>query len=246
MKTEIIPIDVSKNRYRPLYTRSILYTPDNSLFKKIIVFCHGFPGTNRLHVSEEKHELAERLTELGIAFLEVAYQGDRNSNGTFSFTGSINDVGAAVCWVEHNHPNVEIVLLGYSAGGFYALNFAYKHPEQISSLILLNPVVAPSVFSSPNLMPGLWKEARNLLSLQEPEVYNKELDDLRVNHNPCLFVHMLAVPTVLLQADHDEVLNVGMARYFASFVNNGKFIRIKRASHNLFGNEPELITALTQ
>jgi len=240
MKTE--PKVTSRNKDNTVRTVSILYTPDDGKFRKIVIFCHGFPGSNRLS------ELALILTGQGIALLEVGYQGDKamGCGGKFSFIKSTHDIGAACLWVEQVYDNIEKQILGFSAGGFYALNFAYEHPELVDSLVLLNPVVTWLIFFDERIMHDLWKEAGELLSLQAPDAYKKESDELRTKYDPCVFADRLAVQVTLLQSQNDEVLKPALARYFIKFIHDGKFILIKRAGHGLRGDEPELIEALTR
>lgn len=53
---------------------------------KVLLFCHGFPGTNRLP------HLRESLAKYPFSLIEINYRGDKASEGRFSFLGCSEDI----------------------------------------------------------------------------------------------------------------------------------------------------------
>ena len=102
--------------------------------KKILLFCHGFPGSSRL-VS-----LFDNLKNNSISIVEMNYRGDKKSEGKFSFLGSIKDIKTASNFLKEKY-KLPLYALGYSMGGFYVSNIIINDPNVFEKVILLNPVV---------------------------------------------------------------------------------------------------------
>src|SRR3989344_4116171 len=66
----------------------VCVTLSNETMKRVVLFCHGFPGSNRLQ------NLGRELEKRGIALAELHYRGDPKSQGLFSFEGMIDDIVA--------------------------------------------------------------------------------------------------------------------------------------------------------
>ncbi|WP_158598323.1 alpha/beta hydrolase family protein [Falsibacillus albus] len=93
------------------------------------LFLHGFPGVMM------NLDTAAELQERGINVLVINYRGTWGSQGTFSFTHSLEDVGAALHYIKEKEAASEnridaerIVLVGHSFGGFLALVAAASDP----------------------------------------------------------------------------------------------------------------------
>jgi predicted alpha/beta-fold hydrolase len=89
--------------------------------KKILLFCHGFPGSSRL-VS-----LYDNLKNNSISIVEINYRGDKKSEGKFSFLGSIKDIKTASIFLKEKY-KLPLYALGYSMGGFYVSNIIINEP----------------------------------------------------------------------------------------------------------------------
>ena len=74
--------------------------------KKILLFCHGFPGSSRL-VS-----LFDNLENNSISIVEMNYRGDKKSEGKFSFLGSIKDIKTASNFLKEKY-KLPLYALGY-------------------------------------------------------------------------------------------------------------------------------------
>lgn len=207
--------------------------------EKILLFCHGFPGTNRLT------KLMQALENEPISVVEINYRGDKKSGGKFSFSGSINDIREVAGYFK-TYFDIPLYALGYSMGGLYAANVIKDEPKMFDKAILLNPVVdTEALFSNKELMDELWMYANNILSLKKPEVYEREIKAVNKYFNPMNFAHELKTPIDIVQSTADEVLSPEPAKDFYSLLNcKARYFELPDAKHDLIGNEKQLIDAI--
>jgi pimeloyl-ACP methyl ester carboxylesterase len=102
-----------------------------------VILLHGFPGY------EQNMDLAQALRRDGWNVLAMHYRGAWGSDGSFSFTHCIEDVGAMLAYVTEPgnaarfHVNTKhIVTIGHSMGGFVSLVAMAQHPEIAAGVVL--------------------------------------------------------------------------------------------------------------
>ncbi len=207
--------------------------------KKILLFCHGFPGSSRLV------RLYDNLKNKSISVVEMNYRGDKKSEGRFSFLGSIKDIEIVANFLKEKY-KVPLHALGYSMGGLYVSNIINKYPNFFEKVILLNPVVdSMAPFSDKPLMDELWKNAKNILSISSRETYEEEISKIISELNPTGFVEKLKSNIIIIQSTSDEVLDPKLAKKFYTLLNTEKsYVEIPNKTHDLMGDEKELIDAL--
>ena len=207
--------------------------------KKIVLFCHGFPGSSRLIL------LGNNLKDSAISLVEIHYRGDKKSEGKFSFLGSIKDIRTVASHLKEKY-KVPLHALGYSMGGFYVSNIINKEPFVFDQIILLNPVVDTiSLFSNKQLMDQLWEHAKNILSLKPTEDYEEEISEVIGKLNPLGFVEKLTNKITIIQSTKDEVLASELVKKFYTLLSCEKSYReVVNATHDLMGDEKELIDAI--
>lgn len=96
-----------------------------------LILLHGMPGGEG-----DLLGLGKKLSPLGINVLVFNFTGIWSSEGVFSFDSSMEDIGAAICFLK-NKENIEnfnidtsnIVVAGYSFGGAMALTGAIYNSE---------------------------------------------------------------------------------------------------------------------
>ena len=207
--------------------------------KKIVLFCHGFPGSSRLVL------LSNNLKNSSISLVEINYRGDKKSEGKFSFLGSINDIRTVASHLKEKY-KVPLHALGYSMGGFYVTNIINKEPGIFDHIILLNPVVDTiSLFSNKQLMDQLWEHAKNILSLKPTADYEEEISKVISKRNPFRFAEKLKSKITIIQSTKDEVLAPELAKKFYTLLRCEKSYReVVNTMHDLMGDEKELIDAI--
>ena len=215
------------------------YYGDINNAKKIVLFCHGFPGSSRLVL------LGNNLKNSAISLVEINYRGDKKSEGKFSFLGSIKDIRAVASHLKEKY-KVPLHALGYSMGGFYVSNIINKEPFVFDQIILLNPVVDTIyLFSNKQLMDQLWEHAKNILSLKPTEDYKEEISEVISKLNPLGFAEKLKGKITILQSTNDEVLAPELAKKFYTLLSCKKSYReVVNATHDLMGDEKELIDVI--
>ncbi len=214
-----------------------LYLPHGTM-SKLVIFCHGFPGTNRLP------GLAPALIEHNVGLAEVGYRGDAGCEGKFSFFGSGFDVNESYDALREIYPETPMELLGYSAGGFYSQYFFTVWHPRLERIVLLNSVIYLGVLGI--LGDDLWNEAAQILSLNERSFYSSELMNLRKWEATLAYhVNNINVPVDMVHSKNDEIIPYGSAKQF--FKENDctrNFVTIPNKGHILDGNEPELLSVL--
>lgn len=206
--------------------------------KGIVLFCHGFPGSFRLTT------MAKPLNEHGLTLEEINYRGDKESEGMFSFFGSIEDIKILTNHLKQQHPTTPITILGYSAGGFYTCCLVRKQPDLFDKIVLLNPLLDASFTRTP-IMEELWEDARLSIRLNDMDFYRNEIDKMNNESNPVTFVKELTPKISIVQSKDDELLPTETVQtFYDNLQNPGELIWIPNAGHGLRGDEPELIKAL--
>lgn len=207
--------------------------------KKILLFCHGFPGSSRLV------RLCDNLKNVPISVVEMNYRGDKKSEGKFSFLGSMKDIITVASYLK-DYYNVPLHALGYSMGGFYVTNIVNNEPHIFEKVILLNPVVdSMALFSNKPLMDELWELAKNILSLKIPEDYEEEIKMVTSKLNPMGFAEKLKSNVTIIQSTTDEVIEPELAKRFYTLLNCEKsYHEVPNAKHDLMGDEKELINTI--
>ena len=96
-----------------------------------LILLHGYPGGQG-----DQFSLGKKLSLLEINVLVFNFQGTWSSEGIFSFESSMEDIGAAIRFLN-NKKNIEIfnidtsniIVAGYSFGGAMTLTAAIYNPE---------------------------------------------------------------------------------------------------------------------
>ena len=140
-----------------------------------------------------------------------------------------------------------ITVIGHSMGGALATNFASKHPD-IKSLILLCPIVKPSFLgqkfkTNKNLGIGMPNSIKNLTDKFKPL---KWLLDFRFNSMSKMKKN--TVPTYIIQSRNDSVTTIGGARILAKVARRQNilkdFISLPLGGHKVDSAKIEAISKI--
>lgn len=155
---------------------------------------------------------------------------------------------AVANYLKSCYDRIPLYALGYSMGGFYVVaNLLNRGSNVFDKAILLNPVVnTQDLFSNKPLMDELWGYAKNL-SLHKPDFYKREIVEINKSYNPIDIACWLKTPVSIVQSTADEVLDPAISKKFFDALSCKKeYFEIPNATHDLMGDEKELIQAIIE
>lgn len=104
---------------------------------RTVILLHGFPGY------EQNMDLAQALRRDGWNVLAMHYRGSWGSQGTFSFTHCMEDIGAMLAYLsdpanaaKFHIDQRRIVVIGHSMGGFLAVAAMAQHPQIAAGVVI--------------------------------------------------------------------------------------------------------------
>lgn len=100
----------------------------------VVVLSHGFNSHSGYYFW-----VAEQMAEHGFAVYALDHRGRGKSDGerfyVDSFSDYTNDLHTFMSQIRSKNAGLPIFLLGHSAGGVIAVNYALDHPEELRGLI---------------------------------------------------------------------------------------------------------------
>ena len=159
-----IPVDAQQKPTSPKTLRSSGYAPVNGLKMyyeihgdgKPLVLLHGSFMTIDLNFAQLIPELAKSHKVIALEMQGHGRTGDIDR--AYSYSSLASDIDGLL-----NHLKIDSAdVLGYSLGGTVAFELAIKHPERVTSLVIIS-----SVFR----LNGWIKSARDLFPTIKPEFF---------------------------------------------------------------------------
>jgi len=107
----------------------------------IAVICHPHPlGGGTLH-NKVVFRAARGLENANVATLRFNFRGAGTSAGKHDEgEGEMDDVTAAITWAKKHHPNVKLIVGGFSFGAWVASRVACELPEVAAVFLIGTPV----------------------------------------------------------------------------------------------------------
>ncbi len=210
-----------------------------------VLFLHGMSQ----NVSNYQR-MYEKLLSKNQGIFAVEYRGyGANKKNKVSENKLRKDVELAYNYLTETKgiKPQNITVIGHSMGGALATNFASKHPE-IKSLILLCPIVKPSFLgqkfkTNKNLGIGMPNSIKNLTDKLKPL---KWLLDFRFNSMSKMKKN--TVPTYIIQSRNDSVTTIGGARILAKVARRQNilkdFISLPLGGHKVDSAKIEAISKI--
>lgn len=128
--------------------KGFIYSYDNALTDKLIVFAHGMWSSTRAYMQD-----IEYLCRKGYRVLGFDYTGTDLSEGKRlkGLAQGVRSLSAALNYIQSQpeYHNVKIYVVGHSWGGFSTLNVVKYHPE-VEGIVALAPFV-----SIPKVLKGM-------------------------------------------------------------------------------------------
>ena len=198
----------------------IVYVANGPGPHPIVVLLHGLPG------NERNLDLAQDLRREGFNVLFFHYRGAWGSEGEFSASNVIEDVGGATAYVRANAVALRadparILLVGHSLGGFAALQGAARDPAitcvaaltpgdlgAMAAMAEGDPAVAAGFAASVDAMDMLDVDGKTMAA---DVIANKDAYDLRL-----LAPKMAGKSVLVVVADKDTVTPPAMVMAVAA------------------------------
>lgn len=205
-------------------------------------------------ITVEKNEdgfytrLAKVLAEARVPSLRFDFRGHGESDGEpseMTIKGEIEDLAAAIDHVQELGWK-RVAIVGTSFGGGVAVLYAYHHPDKVSCLSLLSPVLdygrtflnpetewAQEWFTHEALRRA---KTTGVLDLDGFPLGAKLLDEFK-ELNPGTTLLNLAVPALIIHGSDDSMVPFQVAKAVGSRYAHGRFISIQGADHGFEGYE---------
>lgn len=134
----------------------LIYLADGAGPHPTVVLLHGYPG------NEKNLDLAQAMRRDGFNVMFFHYRGAWGSEGNFSFSNVVEDVGAAADFLRANAEAYrtdpeKLILIGHSMGGFAAFSAA-ANDSRVACAAGLAPadfgVLGTAIAASPEVLEG--------------------------------------------------------------------------------------------
>ena len=111
----------------------------------IALICHPNPSQGGTMLNKVVSTLQRTARDSGLATLRFNYRGTGKSEGEHDMhSGEVDDAQAALAWLQEQHPDLPIYLLGFSFGGFVAGSLSGRLQQAgvaVEQLYLVAPAV---------------------------------------------------------------------------------------------------------
>jgi uncharacterized protein len=128
---------------------AIFYLASGEAPHPTVLLMHGFPG------NEQNLDLAQAIRRAGWNVLFPHYRGSWGSEGSFSFSNSIEDTQTAIQFLrdpanvkKYGIDTKKIVLIGHSMGGFMVA-YAAAHDPAVAGVVMISAWNIGAEFSKP-------------------------------------------------------------------------------------------------
>jgi pimeloyl-ACP methyl ester carboxylesterase len=181
-----------------------------------ILFFHG-----NGEIVADYDDLGPVYNQMGINFLAVDYRGYGRSSGRPTVSAMMQDCHTIFdyvrYWLQDNHFEGPLVVMGRSLGSASALELAWQYPEQIDALVI------ESGFAYAGPLLQLLGVNLTAIGFEETEAFG-HIDKIKAFKKPTLIIH----------AEFDHIIPFSDAQaLFAACPAPGKtFLKIPGANHN--------------
>ena len=219
--------------------------------KPLALVAHGFTD---VHDTGHMRAVASALIGQGYNVLvwDATHSWGR-SGGSIdqaTLTDMYEDMVDIVLWAkQQSWFHGPFFLCGYSMGAAAALRYAVDHPEDVTRLTVIAPVVAGELLAK-RLNPiirGVW---RVLGRVPDPSMrgrwyrYSLLYDGLRYDGRK--LVKKLNRPVTIIAADHDNLMPPSdIAQLYGAIPHEKRLIMIDGADHSFAQKLPQLEAAIT-
>ena len=223
--SSIPPEDIETQGHAGLLIGSLWSPPGSPTW--VAVIAHGYGE----HIGRYQW-VADRLTTDGAVVYAHDHVGHGRSEGERAlvedFERIVDDLHLLVERAREENPGLPLVLIGHSMGGMIAARYTQRHPEPLAAAVLSGPVLGswePTELAALEVIPSTPIDPKTLS--RDEDVGRAYEEDELVYHGdfkrPTLHAFAatlatinngsrLAVPTIWLHGEDDELVPIGPSR----------------------------------
>ena len=223
--SSIPPEDIETQGHAGLLIGSLWSPPGAPTWVAVLV--HGYGE----HIGRYQW-VADRLTSDGAVVYAHDHVGHGRSEGERAlvedFERVVDDLHLLVERAREEHPDLPLVLIGHSMGGMIAARYTQRHPDALAATVLSGPVLgswAPTELADLDEIPStpidpttLSREEDVGRAYEEDElVWHGDFQRLTLRAFATTLATItnegrLAVPTIWLHGEDDELVPIGPSR----------------------------------
>ena len=204
-----------------------LYSYDNFIEGRLIVFDHGFGGGHKAYMKEIEKLCAHGYRVFAYDHTGCMESGGKTPNGLAQSLCDLNDCITAIK-ADERLAGLDISVMGHSWGGFSTLNIASLHPE-ISHVVALCGFVSVEEMVG-TFFSGALKGCRKaVLALEKESSPNfvgfHAVETLKSSQTKALLIYSENDP--VCRRKHYDILRAGLAGK-----DNVDFLLVENKGHN--------------
>jgi alpha/beta superfamily hydrolase len=201
-----------------------------------VIITHGFPSRSngQLDAGRSYYELADRVAEeLSWMALAFTFRGCGASEGDFSLGGWLEDIGAAVDYLDHRDDVDGVWLAGFGTGGALSIVTAASDPRVRGVVAVAPPADFDDWVQAPD---GLLAYARHVGAISDADfppdlaAWEAELSDISALR---AVPGMADRPLLVMHGGEDGVVPVFDARVIADAHGSADLRIISGGGHRL-------------
>ena len=132
--------------------------------KGIILFLHGVIQHSGMY-----KEITEYYNKMGYSVYRYDQRGHGLTKGKPGYIDDwkdlVGDLNKVINLIKEENPNIPVYVIGFSMGGFVAVNYGIIYPNEVDGLILVGPFTLGNI-------PGLENFVKNTILADNPLVKN--------------------------------------------------------------------------
>lgn len=211
-----------------------------------LIFCHGFPSGEVWadRIGADLPELADRAaSQMGWTALSIRFRGCGSSGGDFSLQGWIDDVAAAVDYLDRERAPAQIWVCGFGTGGAVGLVAAADNERIDGVAVAGSPADFADWAANPNRLLAHAKQVGAIKTPSFPpdvEAWKAELGRVEAVRS----VEALPPrPLLVMHGSEDELVPHFDARLIANAHGSADLRFIQGGSHQL-RHDPRALAVL--
>jgi uncharacterized protein len=211
-----------------------------------VVIAHGYPsGTNTAALAAHSMpELGDRIAaEMGWLALALAFRGCGESGGGFSLGGWLDDLRAAVEYLERTQPVSGVWLAGFGTGGALSICAATREPRVRGVAALGAPADFDDWASHPRRLLEHARDVGLITAATAPSDFDHWARELRQLRAVACAPQLAPRPLLVVHGSGDDLVPVFDARVLSDAHGAAELRIIDGAGHRL-RHDPRAIAVL--